>query len=593
MNGNTPPPKPQDEFTRLYNLSLAVGSTFTLPDSLWALYLEGSQFVDMTSVGIGIYDIPTDTLHFQLVFDRGNRLEPFTTPCNPRGLASHVMLTQDPVLIHDLTKVNSPILETTLPLPNAPIRSWLGVAIPNPAQPTRHAQGVLALWSYQTNIFSNRDLYLLTAIAAQCAVPLRYVRMLEALQQRAMEIAVINELAQTMSTSLHLPEVLAHIMEEVENMLNAEAGMLLLYDSASHELVCQSTWGAQIPIKELARIPKGFGLMGEIMQTGKSLIMAEVTPEKRPMPDVQQLLGISVRNLLCIPLVVREHIVGVLGVFNKRNENFNHHDSDLMRSIISYATIAIENARLHEKVLAGRDRVIEASEEARKELARNLHDGPIQGVSSIKMRLSFCQEALQRAPEMVPAEILYLQQKADEAIHQMRTMMFELRPLVLESDGLAAAIEIFLQRRQEEIKGTKLIFRPKAYPPNEQISRQESRVETAIFAIVQEAVNNAIKHAQAKNIFVQLTEKPEAIYTVIADDGVGFIPQQILGNYTTRQTSLGMVNIRERAELIGSEVTIKSAPGMGAHIFVYTPKEQSERLKKRVVTGMLQFPLKK
>jgi len=90
-----------------------------------------------------------------------------------------------------------------------------------------------------------------------------------------------------------------------------------------------------------------------------------------------------------------------------------------------------------------------------------------------------------------------------------------------------------------------------------------------------------------------LTEKPEAIYTVIADDGVGFIPQQILGNYTTRQTSLGMVNIRERAELIGSEVTIKSAPGMGAHIFVYTPKEQSERLKKRVVTGMLQFPLKK
>lgn len=236
--------------------------------------------------------------------------------------------------------------------------------------------------------------------------------------------------------------------------------------------------------------------------------------------------------------------------------------------------LTIENARLRKTVLVERGRAIEAVEEARKELARGLHDGPTQLVSAIVLHLDYCKLLLEKDPSKLAEEIIAAQELASQAAHEIRTLLFELRPLALEAQGMETALRLLLERRQKEVaEGPKLIFETKTVYPNSAISRQDQKVEAAIFAIVQEAVNNALKHAQAKNVIVQLEETPTGLRTIIADDGKGFAADEVMSDYGQR-CSLGIVNIRERAELIGGRLTLESAPGHGTLITVDVPKAE-------------------
>jgi signal transduction histidine kinase len=155
-------------------------------------------------------------------------------------------------------------------------------------------------------------------------------------------------------------------------------------------------------------------------------------------------------------------------------------------------------------------------------------------------------------------------------------MLFELRPLVLETKGLEAALRVFLERRQEEAGQTILTLEVNTCNPNNRLSRQESQAEATIFAIVQEAVNNALKHAHAGQIAVHLEETPTALHLMIADDGKGFAVNRTLESYDER-ASLGLLNLRERAGLIGGKLIIKSTPGRGTEITLTAPKPGLEK----------------
>jgi signal transduction histidine kinase len=262
---------------------------------------------------------------------------------------------------------------------------------------------------------------------------------------------------------------------------------------------------------------------------------------------------------------------GVMVVWSDQPDAFTDRQSRLLSAIGAQAAIAIENARLRESMRAERDRVIEAEELVRKELARDLHDGPLQLVSAIKMRLDFCQKALERDPALLPEEIIYMQELAEHAIHQMRTTLFELRPLVLETDGLGPALRIFCEHRQKAVKTTQLTLNVETCQPGGEISRQKPKIEAAIFAIVQEAVNNALKHAQADKVEVHLKETPAAIHVTVVDDGRGFEVDKVMRSYE-KQGSLGLINIRERIESISGKLQVNSVPGQGTRIAIYVPK---------------------
>jgi signal transduction histidine kinase len=575
------------EITTLYNIGVAVGSSLNLADVVKAIHKESSRLLDTSNFAIVIYDQETDTLNFQLVFDQGRPAKPLSIKrSEDRGLTGRVLETHTPLLIPDLLaghKAN--------PSARRQIRSWLGVPIPNQALTQENTLGVIATWSYQPHAFSDHDLWLLSAISTQAAIAIRNARLFESSQRRATEMTLLNGVARTLSSTLQLDEVLTRIMQEVEAVLNVEAGSLLLTDNATGELVFQIALGDKADEVKPFRIPRGQGIAGEVALSGKPLVVENVDQDTRHFKAVDEKIDFSTRNILCVPLVLYDQIIGVLEVINKRTGSFTQSDQELLSAIASYAAIAIQNAQLHENVLAERDRVIEAEEEARKKLARDLHDGPTQLVAGIKMSLDFSKKALEKDPSLLPKELDYMQGLAERATHQMRTMLFELRPLVLETQGLGAALQVFIERRQKDITEPwpKLALKVITNNPSGDISRQDDKVEATIFAIVQETVNNAIKHAQAKNIVVELKETVNAVHTMIKDDGVGFEVDAVMSNYE-RRGSLGMLNLHERTQLIGGELDIQSSPGTGTQITIYVPKEQAERMKKRSVTGQLTLP---
>lgn len=577
------------EVTTLYNIGVAVGSSLNLREVVWALYKESGRLFDTANFAIILYDSANEMLDFTLAFDHGQRQKPFSLKrLKHAGLIDTILTIQSPLLAKDLLETGDTV-ETERLYPTKPTRSWLGAPIINPAQASENVQGVIVTWSYEPNAFNDHDLWLLSAIGTQASIAIRNANLFEASQRRAMEMAVINDVAHTLSSTLHLDEVLTRIMTQVESMLDAEAGSLLLTDASSGDLVFQIALGDKANEVKPFRVPKGQGIAGQVAETGRPLMVADAARDERHFKKVDEETQFSTRNILCVPLILHEQVIGVLEVMNKKVGNFTQHDLNLLSSIASYAAIAIDNARLHESVLAERDRVIEAEEQARKKLARDLHDGPTQWVSAILMSMDFCKQAMKKAPQnaagYLATEFDNIENLAKRSVHQLRTALFELRPLALETQGLEAALQVFLERRQKEIESTTKLILDNPRP----LSRQDGKVETTIFAIVQETVNNAIKHAQAKNIIVELRETQEMVYAVVRDDGRGFDIEATMSNYEQRG-SLGMINLQERTEAVGGELMMYSAPNEGTTITIRVPKEKAERKKRRTVTGTLTLP---
>ena len=385
-------------------------------------------------------------------------------------------------------------------------------------------------------------------------------------------LTLVEEIGQHLSATLKLEEVLELLLRRVSDALNVTDGSILFVDEPSGDLIFQTSLGAISKDVRPFRIPKGEGIAGEVAETGVPIRVDNAQEDARHFRKIDEDTGFLTRSILCVPLKTRERIIGVIEVFNKRTGPFTEQDQLLLSSIANYAAIAIENARLHQSVLTEKDRVLQAQERVSRELQRDLHDGPTQLVAALEMSIEFCQKALEKDPSLVKAELENMARITRKATHQMRTLLFELRPLVLETQGLVAALQSLVERRQVEEK-TRLHLHIHAHNPGKQISRLAYKIESALFAIVQEGVNNALKHAHADNIFITLTERDGYLTVTVLDDGLGFDAANINNNYEQRG-SYGMINMKERAEVAGGTLNIKSAPGAGTEIQVTVPIHQ-------------------
>jgi signal transduction histidine kinase len=224
-----------------------------------------------------------------------------------------------------------------------------------------------------------------------------------------------------------------------------------------------------------------------------------------------------------------------------------------------------------------RDRMIEVQEEARNKLARDLHGGPTQSVAAIAMRVNLTRRMLESDPKAVGEELGRIEELARRTSKEIRHMLFTLRPLVLESQGLVAALQAMSEKTKETFSQNVLIEIDGNVVKDMEVGKQG-----VIFFIVEEAVNNARKHAQADHIWVRLRALAEEITLLeIQDDGVGFDVEAVNRAYDKRG-SLGMINLRERAELVNGLLNVQSAPGKGTKVQVYIPltEEAADRLHR-------------
>lgn len=200
----------------------------------------------------------------------------------------------------------------------------------------------------------------------------------------------------------------------------------------------------------------------------------------------------------------------------------------------------------------------------RQQLARDLHDGPVQLVSNATMNLLALQKHLARDPERARAELTETIAMMQRAIQEMRGMMYELRPMVLESEGLIPAIQDLAAHL---CKTTALQVDLDLQVPRLDLT---TAYETNIYYIVQEAIQNIHKHARAQRVLIRFQCFDNVLHVTIRDDGAGFDLEHIRGEYEKRK-SLGLINLYERAQLIHGHLAIDALQGRGTTIRLTVP----------------------
>lgn len=285
------------------------------------------------------------------------------------------------------------------------------------------------------------------------------------------------------------------------------------------------------------------------------------------------------RSAYCLPLRTGFEAYGVMLFAHPAADFFTPERREILQIIANQARIAIQNARLYHDLELEKERMMEIQEDARKKLARDLHDGPTQTVAALAMRVNFARRLMDRDASAAAEELYKIEDLARKTTKEIRHMLFTLRPLVLESQGLTAALESMAEK-MEETYGQRVIIET----DEQLIAQMELSRQGVVFYIAEEAVNNARKHAQAEHIWVRVQEmEPDLALLEIEDDGVGFDPASIEASYDERG-SLGMVNMRERTQLVNGVLKIDSEDGHGTHVRVVIPLTEgaTDRLRRRL-----------
>jgi signal transduction histidine kinase len=382
---------------------------------------------------------------------------------------------------------------------------------------------------------------------------------------QAEQLATLLDLQRELALETDVDVVLRRIAETATTLLDAERSTLFVVDAERGEL-----WSRVLTESEVSeiRLPlDGRSLAAEIAREGATLRVDRPYDDPRFDPSVDARTGYRTRSVLVLPIEARDRRrLGVLEVVNRRTGGFTAEDERLGLALAGAASIALEYLRLNEDLAAERLRVVRVAEETRHRLARELHDGVAQALANAAMGIEIAQRRGRSDPAGALAELGATRERLVASQRELRDILFALRPVALESGGLAAAVQA-LAERTDGTSGTRVRARRV-----ETAQRLRAEVEAGAFAVVREAVNNAIKTGRAGQVNIDLVDGTGTLAALVEDDGSGFDVEATLAAYSTRG-SLGLLQMRESARLIGARLEIDSSPGQGTRVRLTVPTE--------------------
>jgi signal transduction histidine kinase len=276
-----------------------------------------------------------------------------------------------------------------------------------------------------------------------------------------------------------------------------------------------------------------------------------------------------------VPLLVREAPYGAISLYYRGQREIQPEEVRLAQSIANQAALAVESAELRDQAQQS------ATVAERNRLARELHDSVTQNLYSVTLYAEAAARLLENGSSGQAASYLRdLRDTSQEALREMRLLIFELRPPELEKTGLATAIQMRLQ--SVEARGGMQASLNLEGVENE--ARVPVAVQQELYQITQEALNNTLKHSKAARVVVTLTYGASGIWLEVADDGVGFDASELQGGTGSHSAlggtgshsalgGMGLGNLRERAARIGARLAIESAPGSGTRVMVTRPHQ--------------------
>ncbi len=404
-----------------------------------------------------------------------------------------------------------------------------------------------------------------------------------AIQAERQRLRTIYNLISALTATLNYQRVMDTALDLSADVLNAPQtptnqlirAVLLFSTNASgppHLIVGSARHFTPFDLQ--VKLPGSSGVLAKTIEEGVAVFSKEIAND----PELESLASLrNCKAIYCIPLRVHLENYGIMFFAHSDPAFFIPAHREILDLIGQQTVTALQNARLYGDLAQEKERMAESQEEARKKLARDLHDGPTQSVAAIAMRVNFARRLMERDPKAGAEELYKIEDLARRTTKEIRHMLFTLRPLILESQGLVAAFEAMADKMKDTYSQNVII-----QADAKVVEQLEMGKQGVIFYIAEEAVNNARKHAQAAHIWVRLKFAGSDLARLeIQDDGVGFNVGAVDSTYETRG-SLGMVNMRERTELVSGLLRIDSAEGKGTHIQVLIPltEEASDRLRR-------------
>jgi len=343
--------------------------------------------------------------------------------------------------------------------------------------------------------------------------------------------------------------VLQRIVHSARGLVGARYAALGVPDGEGNFAHFITSGMTQEEVAAMGPLPRTHGLLGATLESPESYRTVDIKRDPRFRgwwPSAHPQMG----SFLGVPIVARGEVVGAFYLTDKEEaDGFTEGDQELIEMLAPHAAIAMESARLYE-----RSRELSIMEE-RNRLARDLHDSLVQKLFGVVLAAQSASTLLARDPGAARDQVERVQELAQEAVAELRSVVFQLRPAELETEGLGAALrkQVELLRRAHRMRvGLRLKGEPRRRPG----------VDEEVFRIAQEALQNALRHAGAGRIEVELDEGTDGLRLTVSDDGVGFDPDEP----GLRARRLGLTSMEERARALGARLRIAAAPGQGTTI---------------------------
>jgi signal transduction histidine kinase len=368
------------------------------------------------------------------------------------------------------------------------------------------------------------------------------------LLKRALQLETTSQVSREITSILNLNDLLSRVVHLIQESFDYYHVSIYLLEPESNTLVWRA--GSRTPSPETRVLNLDLtSLNSRTAQENQAVMASDVRqePSYRFDPCLPETL-----SELVIPLRMGSQVIGTMDIQHRVLDAFSQEDLKVLQGLGDQIAIAIHNTMMVDK-----NQVIAILEE-RNRMARELHDSILQLLYSQIMYADASSTYVSSGrAEKAVEYINQLQESASQAVKEMRLMIYELRPSMLQSEGLWGAI----RHRLETVEQRSGIEVQLSGDPNLKIP---GSVEKELYLIAQETLNNVLKHSHAKSVKVSLTQENGMIRFTIVDDGKGFNP-------LAARAGLGLTNIKEHAQNAGGTITIDSKPGTGAQITISIP----------------------
>jgi len=383
-------------------------------------------------------------------------------------------------------------------------------------------------------------------------------------------LATLNAISTMLSHSLDLKQVLRNALDMVVEVMEAEVALIFSLDEGAQELRLLAYEGVSDKFAhDVDRLKVGEGFNGHVAQTGEPLIVEDASRDTKLTRHAVRQEKIEAQ--LIVPLKARGLVVGTICVANRRPRQFLTEEVDLLTAIGSQIGITIENAkfyqeqqRMQENLHSYVQQITRAQEEERKRIARELHDDTTQALVALSHQIEdFAGNNEQLSTDDIGLLKSWREQLRD-VLQRVRYFSRDLRPSIVDDLGLLPALE-WLTDDIEKQSGIEANLRVVGTQ-----RRLSPEVELLLFRIIQEATNNARRHAEASKIEVCVEFHRGKMVATVTDNGKGFEVPTTLGELS-RSGKLGLIGAEERARLLGGSLIVQSEPSEGTTVVIEVP----------------------